>query len=419
MTLGMRFHKGRWWKVKGATRTPASVPEMQVMSLNINGVHRPSKRNHLLAMQMQHSWGVLMLADTRIHDTRDLTTLNKLWKCKDGFWSKGTPNVGGTAVLFYKPVVIQTTHHDASGRYTRVDFVWEGESFTMICLYAPANHSERKSFLADTLLPYLQKNPPADRCLVGGDFNFVENPLLDRTSSNSGGVAGLTEWSELSEAFQLSDAFCKFHPNKKAYSFLSAAHKMQTRIDRVYYSPNALSSLKTCDHIPIPSIISDHQAGVVVTLRAINSATRGPSFWKLNTSLIRRPGFQKLVKTTIADFVSSRDRYPSIQCWWDMLKLAIQLQAKEYSKRQAFQRSRTICSLQKDLAHVTEEIASQPSNASLHLRRARLDQILANYYGDYHEAARLKAGMKYKTQGERPTKYFSELLYGSGLEKVR
>jgi exonuclease III len=132
--------------------------------------------------------------------------------------------------------------------------------------------------------------------LVGGDFNFVENPSLDRTSQNAGGIAGLTEWAELSEGFDLQDAFRKFHPNKKLYTFLSAAHKMQIRIDRIYCSQNALPIVKTCDHIPIPSIISDHQAGVVTTLRAINSAARGPSFWKLDVSLIRKPGFKSLLR---------------------------------------------------------------------------------------------------------------------------
>jgi hypothetical protein len=81
----MRFHKGRWWKTKGASCTPASVPEMQIMFLKVNGVHRPSKRKHLLAMQLRHSWGIVMLADTRVHNTRDVSALNRLWKCKEGF----------------------------------------------------------------------------------------------------------------------------------------------------------------------------------------------------------------------------------------------------------------------------------------------------------------------------------------------
>jgi exonuclease III len=174
--------------------------------------------------------------------------------------------------------MIKDTHHDCGGRFTRVDFVWEGKTIIVLCLYAPANHFERKAFFADTLFPYLQRNPPAERFLIGGHFNFVENPSLDRTSQNAGGIAGLTEWAELSESFELQDAFRNFHPKRKTYTFLSAAHKMQTRIDRIYCSENSLAILKTCDHVCIPNIISDHQAGVVTMLRAIKAATRGSSF---------------------------------------------------------------------------------------------------------------------------------------------
>jgi hypothetical protein len=87
------------------------------------------------------------------------------------------------------------------GRFSRVDFLWQGEVFTVICVYTPTNHLDRKVFFAETLLPHLQKHPPSDQCFIGGDFNFVENPALDRTSMTSGGIAtGITEWSEIAES---------------------------------------------------------------------------------------------------------------------------------------------------------------------------------------------------------------------------
>jgi hypothetical protein len=45
MRGGMRFHNGRWYKTKCATRTPLSVLKMKLISLNINGVHQSQKRN--------------------------------------------------------------------------------------------------------------------------------------------------------------------------------------------------------------------------------------------------------------------------------------------------------------------------------------------------------------------------------------
>jgi hypothetical protein len=147
-----------------------------------------------------------------------------------------------------------------------------------------------------------------------------------------------------------------------------------------------------------------------MTMRAIHAVTRGPSFWKLNSFLLEGPGYQKLIKKTISEFVSSKHLYPSLQCWWDMLKLSIQLHAKEFSKNHAKQRRSTISKLENDLLEVNETLASHPIDEDLLSRRARLDLTLANYYADIHEAARLKAGMKYASLGERPTKYFTSIV---------
>jgi hypothetical protein len=59
--------------------------------------------------------------------------------------------------------------------------------------------------------------------------------------------------------------------------------------------------------------------------------------------------------------------------------------------------------------------ASIPLNGKRFSKRARiiahaLKSSLADYYEDIQEAARMKAGMKYKSQGERPTKYFTALV---------
>jgi exonuclease III len=410
MQAGMKSYRGRWWKTKGKSRTPSTVPKLRqfFFKRNFNGVHRASKRNNLLAMQMEHDWGIMLLADTRIHDLREVPSLNKMWKCKEGFWSKGTPNVGGTAILFYKPVVVRSYYHDAGGRFSRVDYLWEGESFSAISIYAPANASERKLSL-QTISFHTCKST---HLLKGASLAVIST--LSKIQSWIAAQAILVELlvlrSEISDCFSLTDVFRNFHPKKVAFTFYSAAHRMQTRLDRVYCNHTGSPYANSCRHVSVPSVISDHQAGVEVTIRAIGSVTRGPSFWKLNCSLLRRPGFQKLVRETIKEFVSSKTQYGSIEAWWDMLKFAIQFRAKHYSKEQAFRRKRTIQVLEKDLSQVNVSLSSQPSDASLYLRRARLDTMLAEYYEDIREAARLKARMKYKTQGEKPTKYFTALV---------
>jgi hypothetical protein len=84
----------------------------------------------------------------------------------------------------------------------------------------------------------------------------------------------------------------------------------------------------------LPSSISDHEAGVSFTIRAINASTMGSSYWKLNASLLKRPGYKKFIESTINDFSSARDAYPDVKSWWESLKYAIHIVTQPYAKEQ-------------------------------------------------------------------------------------
>lgn len=101
-----------------------------------------------------------------------------------------------------------------------------------------------------------------------------------------------------------------------------------------------------CKHVPLPSSISDHSAGVFFSVHAIDSAQRGPSYWKLNVSLMEKQGFDKIVKSVIADFKASKSAYRDINVWWEMLKVAIQIEAKRFGKKQAVHRKRTFLTME-------------------------------------------------------------------------
>jgi hypothetical protein len=108
----------------------------------------------------------------------------------------------------------------------------------------------------------------------------------------------------------------------------------------------------------LPSSISDHEASVSFTIRAINASTMGSGYWKLNASLPRRPGYKKLIESTINDFSSARDAYPDVKFWWKSLKYAIQIVTQSYVKEQNGRRKRTIDSLQRQLLSVNEDLCS-------------------------------------------------------------
>jgi hypothetical protein len=104
---------------------------------------------------------------------------------------------------------------------------------------------------------------------MGGDFNFVENPLIDRVSSNlQGGCIGLDQWNVCTVSLDMKDLFRVFNPKAKSFTFKLSAHKMQMRINRVYSSADGLSFTNKCKHIAVSSVVSDHTSGLRCFLEA-------------------------------------------------------------------------------------------------------------------------------------------------------
>lgn len=116
------------------------------------------------------------------------------------------------------------------------------------------------------------------------------------------------------------------------------------------------------------------------------------------------------MKKLIADFQSSKGEYPDHASWWEMLKVAIQVQLKQYSKQQAMRRKKTISTMESQILQVNQRLAALPDDPTLSDQKVRLDHLLADYYGDTCEAARVKAGLKHHCEGKRPIRYFTALV---------
>jgi hypothetical protein len=127
--------------------------------------------------------------------------------------------------------------------------------------------------------------------------------------------------------------------------------------------------------------------------------------------LLKRPGYKKLIESTINDLSSARDAYPDVKSWWESLKYATQIVTQPYAKEQNGQRKRTIDSLETQLLSVNKDLCSPTlSCPKLALKKERLSVMLADYYNDIHEATKVKAGAKHALHGEKPTAYFSSLV---------
>ena len=99
-------------------------------------------------------------------------------------WNSGQNNSKGVAILLCNSnIVVKTKMQDFSGRIIAVDLSIFGEIFHVVNIYAPVGgtnspNDEHNGF-SNSIYLYVQSVFPT---LMAGDFNCVDNPMLDRSN---------------------------------------------------------------------------------------------------------------------------------------------------------------------------------------------------------------------------------------------
>ena len=127
----------------------------------------------------------------------------------------GTNHSKGTAILFNTKFNILNSHLSDDSRILLVNLKMEDDIFTIINIYAPNNMSDRKAFFFK-IQKWIDKFAMNDqKLIIGGDFNFTEDNILDRSSVNTTKDCSSTSYKVLTSTKCLHDVWRQLNPNKK------------------------------------------------------------------------------------------------------------------------------------------------------------------------------------------------------------
>ena len=154
----------------------------------------------------------------------------------------------------------------------------------------------------------------------------------------------------------------------------------------------------------------------MITLRlSLHSNSRGPGFWKLNTSFLTELEYINQIKTTIQETYDEYKNDESVNpsLLWEMIKLKVREKTLRYSKnktKQAKQREiyleQTIARLQGELDNkTTGDILFSHLEEQLNDSRHELEKIIEFRT----KGAVLRSKTRWYNEGEKNTKYFLNL----------
>ena len=116
-----------------------------------------------------------------LQETHSTEQSERYWQsewCFKVLFSHGSANIRGTCILFKNDfhLEIRKHHCDSNGRFIVADIVVERKKITLVNVYAP-NEDTPEFF--DKVFDAL-KEFDCETIIIGGDFNCVLNPTLDK-----------------------------------------------------------------------------------------------------------------------------------------------------------------------------------------------------------------------------------------------
>lgn len=196
--------------------------------------------------------------------------LSPWWRC---FWCMNTTSQGraGCAILIRKHMITsghisvsngqQHSAHTSCGRLLSKVIKWGGRTIQLASIYLPNESSKQKEFISAHLIPLCNAAPANSIKIWGGDFNFVENPSVDRLRRTCGILTPIqATTSNVGQHWKthlpdMLDIFRVRYPNSKSmtrfdYRSRNLPGSGAARLDRFYVSSSIAGMVPNVTTVP-------------------------------------------------------------------------------------------------------------------------------------------------------------------------
>lgn len=130
--------------------------------------------------------------------------------------------------------------------------------------------------------------------IVGGDFNLVLDPSLDRSSHRPKALSKSAKLvHNFMQTYKLTDPWRALFSNTRKYSYFSPVHHSYSRIDFFLIDSKLLSSVKGCEYETI--VLSDHSPVVLQLTLGHKHSSR---VWRFDNCLLSDKKISRGIKKT-------------------------------------------------------------------------------------------------------------------------
>ncbi len=377
-------------------------------TLNVKG------QQNLVKRKQQYQWARSTKSDVIfMQETHSTRTTETFWKNEWGgncLVAHGESNSRGVAILFRKglPLRIVEKEADSNGRYIWAKVEIQGNCMGLLNIYAPNSAAEQIIFYQQIIDLLQDKQNNLLPIMVGGDFNCVINPQIDKKGGNIGNPKEkvLKKIQDIMEGLSIIDIWRAKNPNEKQYTWSQSKPAVHCRLDLWLVPVEWLQITKICKIGP--AVSTDHKA-VFCKIEGKNFRPRGPGIWKMNTSILQEKEYiEKVQEIIIETREEGTEADPRIT--WGFLKSMISGYTQDYCRSRAKKKRERERRLQNDLERLEQTLHELKQEEIDEYKKCK--EEYEKLYEDKARGAIIRSRANWIANGEKNTKYFL------GLEKT-
>ena len=370
----------------------------KIGSLNVRGLGNKIKRKAIFQYLRDKQLDIVFIQESHITNSTVEDWQNE-WGCK---WqcAMGNSWSGGTCILTNNKwtSAISQVQTDPNGRYVMCTLQMEETKLTLCNLYAP-NVDDPRFFV--NLLEKVNEYEN-EHVIIGGDFNLVMEPEMDRLNSKFNHTKSQKIIETFIEDNYFSDIWRDRNPEENCYTWFGRHPVAASRID-MFLIDSGLANLvketninKSCrtDHALITMLIQDP------------NHKRGPGVWKLNNGVLGEEKFRTDIESIIkSNGAIEIDPFTK----WEHTKFSCIKYAKNYTKKRAKDKWLLLNNLYKLYDQNIQNVEAHCTINSM--AHAEVVDKIKELEDERTNASMFRSRYKYYNEGEKCTKYFM------GLEK--
>ena len=421
------------------------MSKLRIIGFNANSIGKQPKRRQVLNFLEKKDPDLLVIVDTRF--STDIENGVKSEWGGQVLFSSFTSQSRGVAIFIKKnlPIKVLDKFNDKNGNILGILIEYENKKILIEGIYGP--NGDAPTFYENEVFKNILNWDPQYSIFVG-DWNLVLDQNIDTLNYQSvnNPLARLEILKKIAE-HNLVDIFRELHPDSKKFSWKQWGNQKFARLDYFLVSNTLLPFVEKADILP--TCFSDHSP--IILEIDFSRFSRGKGFWKFNNSLLKDIDYLEMIKNLIKRVVCqyatvegnpnyfndcsveilqqflSHQTPESLQTldininpelFLDTLLMEIRGATIKYSSKKKRDNKATEQLLMHDIEILETQLQRNTSlNAEIIDELETKKDALENLIKHEAEGAFVRSRIRYKLEGEKPSKLFCSLEKQNGTQR--